>query len=197
MQIIGVIHMDAKLWIERYLGWCPCAKALLPDDPPNERFEAGNFTGGRDAKTRWFFRSALILLLPLLPAIISIAYTLSIPIILPSSELQMATRILLIGIPVGILIHYGRSTHDVIGTTLAGALLFPLFEVYSQVLGFLIDPAFIMTSPVHWPKMFIATSPFILLLGATGYFASRRSNLTNYIALLLGLVAVIIMLGIS
>lgn len=197
MQIIGVIHMDAKLWIERYLGWCPCAKALLPDDPPNERFEAGDVTGGRDADMRWFSRPALILLLPLLPAIISIAYTLSIPIILPSSELQMVTRILLIGIPVGILIHYGRSTHDVIGTTLAGALLFPLFEVYSQVLGFLIDPAFIMTSPVHWPKMFIATWPFILLFGATGFFASRRSNLTNYIALLLGLVAVIIMLGIS
>ena len=197
MQIIGVIHMDAKLWVERYLGWCPCAKAFatgdLLEDPPVPE----NRTGDRDTGTSWFIRSALILLLPLLPAIISIAYTLSIPIILPSSELQMVTRILLIGIPVGILIHYGRSTHDVIGTTLAGALLFPLFEVYSQVLGFLIDPAFIMTSPVHWPKMFIATWPFILLFGATGFFASRRSNLTNYIALLLGLVAVIIMLGIS
>ena len=82
MQIIGVIHMDAKLWVERYLGWCPCAKALLPDDPPNERFEAGDVTGGRDADMRWFSRPALILLLPLLPAIISIAYTLSIPIII-------------------------------------------------------------------------------------------------------------------
>jgi len=196
MQIIGVIHMDAKLWIERYLGWCPCAKALLPDDPPNERFEAGDVTGGRDADMRWFSRPALILLLPLLPAIISIAYTLSIPIILPSSELQMATRILLIGIPVGILIHYGRSTHDVIGTTLAGALLFPLFEVYSQVLGFLIDPAFIMTSPVHWPKMFIATSPFILLLGATGYFASRKTTLSLCIAVALGVLAILILAGI-
>lgn len=196
MQITEVIHMNAKLWIERYLGWCPCAKALLPDDPPNESFEAGNVTGGRDAETRWFSRPAVILLIPLLPAIISITYNLSIPIILPSSELQMATRVLLIGIPVGIIIHYGRSTHDVIGTTLAGALLFPLFEVYSQVLGFLIDPAFIMTSPVHWPKMFIATSPFILLLGATGFFASRKTTLSLCIALALGILAILILAGI-
>jgi hypothetical protein len=180
MPIIGMIRRDAKLWIERHLGWCPRAKALLPADPRRGRFT----------------RPAFILLLPLIPAFISIAFSLSIPIVLPSGELQMAVRVLLIGIPVGILICYGRSTHDVVGTTLAGVFLFPLFEVYSQVLGFLLVPAFIMTPPVHWVKMFIATSPFSMLLGATGYLASNVRTLSLYIALALGISAVLILTGI-
>jgi len=35
-----------------------------------------------------------------------------IPVLLPSTELQMAVKALLVGIPVAILIHYGRRTHD-------------------------------------------------------------------------------------
>jgi len=189
--------MGARLWIERYLGWCPRAKAFAAGDLSEEPPVSENMTGDRDAGTPWFVRPALILLLPLLPAFIFTTYTLLIPIILPSMELEAVVRTAMITIPVAVLIFYGRATHDTAGATAAGALLFPLFEVYSQVLGFLFDPAFMMTSPIHWPKMFIATSPFILLLGATGFFASRRSNLTMYIALVLGLAAVIIMLGIS
>lgn len=196
MPIIGMIRRDAKLWIERHPGWSPRAKALLPADPRRGSSLPENVTGGGDAGTRWFTRPAFILLLPLIPAFISIAFSLSIPIVLPSRELQMAARVLLIGIPVAILIHYGRSTHDVVGTTLAGVFLFLLFEVYSQVLGFLLVPAFIMTPPLHWVKMFIATSPFSMLLGAIGYLASNVRTLSLSIALALGISAVLILTGI-
>jgi hypothetical protein len=197
MQITKVMRMGARLLIERYLGWCPRAKAFatgdLSEDPPIPE----NRTGDHDAGTPWFIRPALILLLPLLPAFIFTTYTLLIPIILPSIELEAVVRTAMITIPVAVLIFYGRSTHDTAGATLAGALLFPLFEIYSQILALLLVPGSFMTAPVHWPKLFVATSPFILLLGAAGFLASRRSNLTIYIALVLGLVAVIIMLGIS
>jgi len=121
-----------------------------------------------------------------------------IPVLLPSTELQMAVKALLVGIPVAILIHYGRRTHDEIITTLTGALMFPIFGIYTQVLGLLFDPDFMLPLPgqcMSW-NLFAGTIPFMLLLGVMGYLASRKTNGSLLIASAIGFLVVAIVLGI-
>lgn len=179
-------------------GWCPHAKAFMIDDPLKTDTVPENISKGRDAGSLRVITPAIILLLPLLPALMFVGYTLMIPVLLPSTELQMAAKALLVGIPVVILIHYGRMTHDGIGTTLAGALLFPVFGIYSQVLGLLYDPGFMLTPPGQWMSwnLFASATPFMLLLGVMGYLASRKTVASLLIASILGLLVVAIVLGI-
>jgi hypothetical protein len=179
-------------------GWCPNAKAFMIHEPLKTDTAPENIPNGRDAGSLRVITPAMILLLPLLPALMFVGYTLMIPVLLPSTELQMAAKALLVGIPVVILLCYGRMTHDGIGTTLSGALLFPVFGIYSQILGLLFDPGFVLTLPGQWMNwnLFASITPFMLLLGVMGYLASRKTNGSLLIASIIGLLVISVVLGI-
>lgn len=184
--------------LRKVLGWCPNAETFAMDEPPGTWDVPENISKDRDTGARWFIIPALVLLLPLLPALMFTGYTLMIPFILPSTELQMAVKLLIVAIPVSILILYGRHTHDGIGSTLSGALMFPVFELYTQVLGFLSDPGFMSVFPAQWPgwNLFAGIMPFVLLLGAIGFLASRKTTVSLLLASALGFLAAAIVLGI-
>lgn len=131
-----------------------------------------------DEPSPWTVRAALVLLLPLMPTAGFVAYSLLIPVLLPSAGIQMAVTALVVGVPAAVIILYGRTMHDPIGSALTGALLYPLFGIYVQGLGPLVVPGFTGTPVVHWfTGSFLAGMVlFVGLLGATGFFASRRTD---------------------
>ena len=61
------------------------------------------------------------------------------------------------------------------------------------------DPDQFMSQPGHWLNwhFFINITPFVLILGLMGYFASRRTNLPLFIVVILAILVIIIMLGID
>jgi len=139
----------------------------------------------------------IILLLPLLMASLFEGYGLMVPVVLPSTELQMVLKAMIFGIPVAILIGFGRWTGDGTGTTLSGLLLFPLFWIYTQVLSQMFDPGFVATPlyGLNW-NFFAGTAPFVLISGSMGWFASRKTNQSLFIAIALGVLSIVIIVGI-
>lgn len=150
-----------------------------------------------DVITPFKLAPVLIFLLSILPALMFVGYSIMVPTLLPSTELQGTLKILIIGIPIAILVYYGHRTGDIIGSIFSGALLFPLFFLYSQIFSQMFDPSFLMTplSGLNW-NIFIGMAPFILILSLLGYFASRKTNGSLLIALSLGVLAIVIILGI-
>lgn len=179
-------------------GWCPDSKAFAVDKPQGTRTVPENIFMNRDTGSRLSIISAMILLLPLPSALIFSGFAIMTPIILPSTEIQMAVKALMVAIPASVLILYGRYTHDKIGSTLSGAFLFPVFGLYAQVLGYLFDPGIILVLPAQLPgwDLFAGTVPFVVLLGVMGFLASRKTNVSLLIALAMGFLAVAIVTGI-
>ncbi len=169
--------MNSRAWVEGYAGWCPCVEMSLGNTPLNTGSAPEYVHESRDALPPRIIAPALILLLPLLPALLFTCYSLMIPVYLPSTGLQMAVKTLIIGLPAAILILYGRRTHDVIGSVLSGVFLFPLFGMYVQGLGLLLIPGFPVTPVVHWLhwNLLAGAVPFVVLLGAMGFFASKKT----------------------
>lgn len=140
----------------------------------------------------------LILLLPLLPALMVVGWNLVIPVVLPSTELQKVVRVLTVGLPLAILIWFGRSTGDGFGSAIAGALLFPLITIYSEVIGQMSGFGLLVSPPdrLIWGA-FSSAVLFILILSVMGYFASKKTNGSLLVALALAGLVMAIMMGIN
>ena len=95
-----------------------------------------------------------------------------IPIILRCTELEMVRKIIVPGIPAALIIYYGYTTENKIVSTLSGALLIPIFNIYSEILFELLEPDFIMSSLHFWLRweQFIDLAPPMFIYGLLGYF---------------------------
>jgi hypothetical protein len=197
MQTGRAAFVNGRSWVERYAGWCPRAGAFRNDLDTGSILQ--DTQKSRAALPRRVLAPALVFLLPLLPALMFTGYTLVIPVLLPSTEVQMAVKSLMVGIPAAVVILYGRRTLDAIGATLSGALLYPLFGIYSQALGLLFIPGFMATPAIHWLhwSMVVGAVPFIVLLGAMGFSASKKTNGSLLIAAFLGMMAIAIVWGLG
>ena len=136
---------------------------------------------------------AMIVLLPLLPALMYVGYKL-IPIIMKNIGLLFGMLyiwmiIIILGIPAALIIYYGYTTGDKIISTLSGAFLIPLFSIYSEILFELLDPHFIISSLGYWLRWgtIIDFTPLTLICGLMGYFASRRTKASFSASLCLGI----------
>lgn len=143
---------------------------------------------------------AMIVLLPLLPALMYVGYKL-IPIIMKNIGLYIEMLfgmlyiwmiIIILGIPAALIIYYGYTTGDKIISTLSGAFLIPLFSIYSEILFELVDPHFIMSSLSYWLRWgtIIDFTPPTLICGLMGYFASRRTKASFSASIGLGILLV-------
>ncbi len=189
--------MNSRSWVERYAGWCPRASAFRSDLDTGSILQ--DTQKSRAALPRRVLAPALVFLLPLLSALIFVGYTLMIPVLLPSTEVQLAVKSLMVGIPEAVVILYGRRTLDAIGATLSGAFLYPLFGIYSQALGLLFIPGFMATPAIYWLhwSMVVGAVPFVVLLGAMGFFASKKTSGPLLIAAILGTLAIAIVWGLG
>lgn len=191
--------MNSRAWVEGYAGWCPRADMSPGNIPLNTGSAPEYMHEGRDAFPPRIIAPALILLLPLLPALIVICYSLMIPVFLPSTGVQMAIKALIVGLPAALLILYGRRTHDVIGSVLSGVFLYPLFGIYAHSLGLLFIPGFLGTLPVvhrlTW-NLLAAAVLFGALFAAVGFFASKRTIGSLLSAVALGALMTAIVWGI-
>jgi len=62
-------------YFRKKLGWCPNTKALMMDEPPETDGVPENIPKDCDAGPKWFITPAMVLLLPLLPALMFVGYT--------------------------------------------------------------------------------------------------------------------------
>jgi len=85
-------------------------------------------------KEKWHvvLSHAIILLLPLLSALIYIAYVFIVSA--PTIESEIVRRIAVLGVPTALIIYYGYARADKIVATLLGILFFPIFRVYTDIL---------------------------------------------------------------
>jgi len=150
-------------------------------------------------KKKLILSAAMIVLLPLLSALMYVGYDLYIPIILRCTELEMVRRIIVLGIPAALIIYYGYTTENKIVSTLSGALLIPIFDIYSSILFELLDPDFIMANLSYWLSWnrLINLAPPVLIFGLLGYFASRRTKASLVVAIALGIFIILMFLGID
>jgi len=180
------------------LGWCPRidSREYPPGIHARETARGRPPGSGPDAAP---CRAALILLLPLMPAAVFVAYSLLIPVLLPSAEIQMAVTALVIGVPAAVIILYGRTMHDPIGSALTGALLYSLFGIYAHSLGLFVVPGSMRTPVVHWfTGSFLAGMVlFVGFLGAMGFSASRRTDRSLLAAVALAALVSAIVWGIG
>lgn len=137
---------------------------------------------------RLIYSVAIILLLPLLPALLRVGYELYLR---PADWF----RILIFSAPPALIIYYGYATGNKVVATLCGALLLPLADIYAGILFELFDPEFIMAGLNYWLRWIriINYAPSTLICGLMGYFASRRTKASLLASVLLGIFFVFIM----
>lgn len=133
---------------------------------------------------------AIILLLPLLPALLIVGSNLYL---IPA--FCQWFRILIFSAPSALIIYYGYATGNKVVATLCGALLMALVVIYTEILFELFDPEFIMAGLNHWLRWntILDLAPFTLICGLMGYFASRRTKASLLASVLLGILFVFIM----
>jgi uncharacterized membrane protein (UPF0136 family) len=133
---------------------------------------------------------AMILLLPLLSALIFIGCEI---IAHPTSiKIIQVCKIIIFGTPILLLLAYGYITKEKITSILSGVFLIPLFFFYVDILYDKFDPYFWL----RWMVLY-EYSPFMLICGLAGYFASRRTKVSLLIAIFFGILFVYIMWGIG
>ena len=139
---------------------------------------------------RLIYSVAIILLLPLLPALLIVGYNLYL-----IQAFEQWFRILIFSAPLALIIYYGYATGNKVVAALCGALLLPLIHIYTQILFELFDPEFIMTGLNNWLSWtrIINNTPSTLICGLMGYFASRRTKASLLASVLLGAFFVFIM----
>jgi len=112
---------------------------------------------------------AMIILLPLIPALIYEDVTMSISSVL-------IVTIILWGIPLSIIIAYGYITRNKITSTLSGVFFWPLFGLYLYMLKH--------DFTLNWWFFF---DPLVIPCGLAGYLASRRGKISLSIAISLAI----------
>ncbi|MBN1133647.1 MAG: hypothetical protein JXA38_01725 [Methanosarcinaceae archaeon] len=151
-----------------------------------------------DNQKRLIHSAVIIMLIPLLSALMEVSYKLFlVPTMMPiSMELQQLSRILIFGVPSVLLIYYGYTTGNKVVATLCGVLLFPLNSIYAEILFELFDPEFIMAGLNYWFrwKTIIDFSPFTLICGLMGYFASIRTKASLLAGVCFGILLISILL---
>ncbi|NMX21594.1 hypothetical protein C5S30_03995 [ANME-1 cluster archaeon GoMg4] len=159
-------------------------------------------------KKKLIISTAMVILLPLLSALMYVGYDL---IRAPSIEseivkhllwlqfLSVFWRIIVFGIPAALIIFYGYTTGDKITSTLSGVFLIPIFDIYSSILFELLDQDFIMANLSYWLRWnrLIDLTPFMFIYGLMGYFASRRTKASLVVAISLGILMILLILGID
>ncbi len=139
---------------------------------------------------------AIIILLPLLPALLIVGYNLYL---IPAFDIDEWFGILIFSAPSALIIYYGYATGNKVVATLCGALLLPLVDIYTGILLELFDPEFIMAGLNYWLRWrrIINYAPFTLICGLMGYFASRRTKASLLASVLLGILFVFIMASLA
>jgi hypothetical protein len=195
---VGGTAVKCTETIRRYLGWCPDPDSFAPVQASASRIARGGLSGQPVPHPGHAFTLALVLLLPLPSALIFTAYSVFTMVLLPSTELQTALKLLVVAIPSSTLIVYGWYTRDSTGSALAGVLLVPLFWLYVQVPALLPDPGFMPAAPVAWanPDLYTGFLPFALLFGAAGILAARRTVVSLLLAIAAGAVAAALVLAV-
>jgi nitrous oxidase accessory protein len=134
----------------------------------------------------------MILLLPLLSALIFMGCEI---IAHPTSiKMIQVCKIIIFGTPILLLLAYGYIMKEKITSILSGVFLIPLFFFYVDIL-YLYDKF----DPYFWLRWMVLYeySPFMLICGLAGYFASRGTKVSLLIAIFFGILFVYIMWGIG
>ncbi|WP_340819647.1 hypothetical protein [Methanolobus sp. WCC4] len=143
-------------------------------------------------KNRSIVSAAIVVLLPLLPALIDVGYKLYSPI-MEDVILHILMTTVIFGVPAAFIIYYGYTTGDEITSTLSGVFLVPLYSLYSDILLELLDPHFIISGAGYWLRIttFIDLAIPAVICGAMGYFASRRTRKSLLVSVFLGMVFIL------
>ncbi|WP_445474584.1 hypothetical protein ACT9XH_09410 [Methanococcoides methylutens] len=123
----------------------------------------------------------VILTIPLISAMIWVVYELHfVPMY---RQLQVPGRLLVFSIPFALLIGYGYLSANKYTSTLAGLLLLPLMSTYAQIMSGVIEPYAgtmemleMALRPARLLNIVSGSLPSILLHGAIGYLASKRTK---------------------
>jgi len=143
-------------------------------------------------KKKMILSVAMIVLLPLLSALIFMGCEI---IAHPTSiKMIQVCKIIIFCTPIPLIIAYGYITKEKITSTLSGVFLIPLFFFYVDIL-YLYDKF----DPYFWLRWMVLYeySPFMLICGLVGYFASRGTKVSLSIAIFFGVLFIFIMLGIG
>lgn len=144
-------------------------------------------------KKRMFFSAAMMILLPLLPALMDTGYKLYSPI-MEDNILHILMTIIIYGLPAAVIIYYGYTTGDNITSTLSGVFLIPLYILYSEIFMELFDPHFVMAGLGHWLRIttIIDLVIFALICGIMGYCASKRTRALLSLSVFFGTLLILI-----
>ncbi len=138
-------------------------------------------------------RLAVILLLPL---VLSLTYMILAYMIHGRFYLSLEPSIgaIICGVFISFIIAYGYITKDKITSTLSGAFLFPLFFIYLDILWALAHHCL----TIKWLIGVLGLPiPFMLINGLAGYFASRGTKVSLFVAILFGILFILFVLGID
>ncbi|TQD27929.1 hypothetical protein [Methanolobus vulcani] len=144
-------------------------------------------------KNKSILSAAIVVLLPLLPALIDVGYKLYLPI-MEDVILHILMTIIVFGVPEAVIIYYGYTTGDNITSTLSGVFLIPLYIFYSEILLELSDPDFIMAGLGHWLRIITIIDLVIpaLICGVMGYCASKRTRASLLVSIFSGTFLILI-----
>lgn len=139
-------------------------------------------------------RLAMILLLPLA---LSLTYMILAYMIHGRLYLSLEPPIaaIIYGIFISLIIAYGYITRDKITSTLSGIFLIPLSFAYADFLSDFPDPYFV-TRWLRWIYI-LNFIPVMLINGLAGYFASRGTKVSLLVAILLGILFSLFVLGVD
>ncbi|MDI6885375.1 MAG: hypothetical protein QMD22_03325 [archaeon] len=145
---------------------------------------------------RMIGRLAMILLLPLALSLTYMILTYMIHGRLRPS-LEPHAGAIIHGIFISLIIAYGYITKDKIASILSGIFLIPLSLAYADFLSDFPDPYFV----TRWVRLItsgvVILNPYILLGGLVGYFASRGTKVSLLVAILLGILFSLFVLGVD